>query len=361
MNNGNNILIIRLSAIGDVVFASPLIAALKRSYPDSRLSWLAEPAAAPLLQHHPDLDEVIIWPKSDWKRLWTSNSFAALWREVIGFRRELKRRRFDAVLDLQGLLKSAVLGWFSGARERIGLGSREGSHWLMSRVIERSGDADRIGSEYLYLGQQLGLQTDRFEMRLALADSDRGFVSQLRKTAGVASGYLVVCPFTTRPQKHWFEQRWITLIPRLRHEFGAPIVMLGGAGDRAAAERICSASDEEVVNLTGQTGLTEAAAVISEAKLLVGVDTGLTHMGVAFATPTVALFGSTCPYRDTTRENAVVLYHKFDCSPCRRSPTCNGEFTCMAAISVEEVVAAALKMTQSEREKLRSSDGIENI
>ena len=350
MNNGDNILIIRLSAIGDVVFASPLIASLKRSYPDSRLSWLAEPAAAPLLKHHPDLDEVIIWPKSDWQRLWANNSFATLWREVRRFRQELRRRRFDTVLDLQGLLKSAVLGWFSGACERIGLGSREGSHRLMSRVIARSGDANRIGSEYLYFGQQLGLVTDSFQMQLVLGESDDRFVVQLLETEGMSSGYLVVCPFTTRPQKHWFEARWTALILRLKQEFGLPLMILGGPGDRDAAERISSALGEGVLNLAGRTGLTEAAALIRQAKLMVGVDTGLTHMGIAFATPTVALFGSTCPYLDTTRDNAVVLYHKFSCSPCRRSPTCNGEFSCMAAISVEEVVATTLKVTRLEAE-----------
>jgi len=360
MNSGDNILIIRLSAIGDVVFASPLIGALKRSYPNARLSWLVEPAAAPLLKHNPDLDEVIIWPKSDWKRLWANNSFAALWGEVSRFRRELKRRRFDTVLDLQGLLKSGILGWFTGARERIGLGSREGSQWLMSRVIERHGDAQRIGSEYLYLGEQLGLATGAFEMQVALGHSDKSLVEKLLETEGLLSGYLVVCPFTTRPQKHWFEARWAALIPRLKEAFQLPLVMLGGPADREASERISQALGDRVINLTGTTSLSEAAALICRAQLLVGVDTGLTHMGLAFATPTVALFGSTCPYLDTTRDNAVVLYHKFSCSPCRRSPTCNGEYSCMAAIDVEEVVAAALKITLPDQVKVGFSDGIEN-
>ncbi|MCB1751342.1 MAG: glycosyltransferase family 9 protein [Gammaproteobacteria bacterium] len=348
MNNGDNILIIRLSAIGDVVFASPLISALKQSFPSARLSWLVEPAAAPLLIHHPELDEVIIWPKSDWRQLWEKNRFFALWREISRFRRELMRRQFDSVLDLQGLLKSGVLAWFSGARERIGLGSREGSQWLMSRVMPRGGDPDRIGSEYLFLGQQLGLATGAFEMQVALGESDRRSVSQLLEREGLSSGYLVVCPFTTRPQKHWFEERWAALVLRLSQEFAVPPVMLGGVGDREASERVSRRLDGKIVNLTGRTTLAEAAALICRAKLLVGVDTGLTHMGVAFATPTVALFGSTCPYLETTRDNALVLYHKLNCSPCRRSPTCNGEFNCMAAIGVEEVVAATKKITRSE-------------
>lgn len=345
MNNGDNILIIRLSAIGDVVFASPLIAALKRSYPDSRLSWLVEPAAAPLLRHHPDLDEVLVWPKSEWKRLWAERDFSDLWRAVRNFRRELRLRRFDTLLDLQGLLKSGLLGRLAGAGERIGLGSREGSRWLMSRVIERGGDADRIGSEYLYFAQQLGLNAGSFQMELVLGESDHLFASQLIESEGLSAGYLVLCPFTTRPQKHWFEERWSALAMRLQQQFGLPLVMLGGPADQQAAARITTASEAPMLDLTGKTRLTEAAAVIRQAKVLIGVDTGLTHMGIAFATPTVALFGSTCPYLRTMRDNAVVLYHKLDCSPCRRSPTCDGAFDCMAAISVEEVVTSALQVT----------------
>lgn len=344
MNKARNILIIRLSAIGDVVFASPLILALKQYYPGVRLSWLVEPGAAPLLQHNPDLDEVILWPKAEWKRLWRERRIVALWREVRQFSRALKRRRFDLVLDLQGLMKSGVLAWLSAAPERIGLGSHEGSQWLMTRVVERGGDVQRIGSEYLHLGERLGLATDVFEMRVVVDDSAENFVRELVTAKDLSGGYLVVCPFTTRPQKHWFNDRWAKLIPRLQQEFGVAVVMLGGPDDSVMSKQITSLVNPAVINLTGQTGLTQAAALISHARLLVGVDTGLTHMGIAFSRPTVALFGSTCPYLNTMRENAVVIYHKFTCSPCRRNPTCQGAFDCMAAISVTEVLDTARRV-----------------
>ena len=95
------------------------------------------------------------------------------------------------------------------------------------------------------------------------------------------------------------------------------------------------------MNLAGRTRLREAAALIDGASLLVAVDTGLGHMGIAFATPSVLLFGSTCPYFDTTRANARVLYHPRPCSPCKRRPTCGGAFTCMADITVDEVITTA--------------------
>src|SRR5690606_23114049 len=123
-----------------------------------------------------------------------------------------------------------------------------------------------------------------------------------------------LCPFTTRPQKHWMEERWAPLAGRLREEFGLQAVMLGGPGDRAAAARIEAAGG--VVNLAGATTLRQAAAVIRGASLLVGVDTALSHVGTAFEIPTVPLFGSTCPYRETDSPKTIVIYKKLDCSPC---------------------------------------------
>ena len=336
-----NILLIRLSALGDIVFATPLLSALRRRYPDARISWLVQSGFHPLLECHPDLDELIVWPRQEWHQMLKNRQWVALWREIRDFRRRLHCRRFDLAIDAQGLLKSGFLAWLSGARERIGLGSREGSQWLMTKVLERGGDSKRIGSEYLHLASQLGLPTETFEMQVALSDDDERYALDLIRDRGLESGYVAVCPFTTRPQKHWLDERWLDLIPRLKERFGVPVIMLGGPGDRERAREIGSRVSDGLIDLAGDTSLRQAAALISQANLLIGVDTGLTHMGIAFNRPTLCLFGSTCPYLDTTHENAWVIYHKFSCSPCKRHPTCDGRFDCMAAISVDEVVDKA--------------------
>ena len=109
------ILIVRLSAIGDIVMASPLIHALRRRYPESRIAWLVQPESAALLQEHPELDEVITWPRSRWRELWRTRRWPALVREVRGFRAGLRQQGFTLALDLQGLLKSGLMAWWSGA------------------------------------------------------------------------------------------------------------------------------------------------------------------------------------------------------------------------------------------------------
>lgn len=343
------ILIVRSSAIGDVVFASALPAAIRRSHPDAHIAWLVEPGIHELLLPDPAIDEVITWSKADWVKLWKSGRKLELLGRVRQFRRELHARRFDVALDLQGLLKSGFLTWLSGAPRRVGLGSKEGSQWLMSEVIPRGGEKARIGSEYQYLAQQMGFDAGDFLPTLTLAPETEAAAARKLEAHGLQAGrFAVFAPFTTRPQKHWFEDAWQALAPQLIAATGLTPVILGGPADQPAAARI-AAADPRIVNLAGQTRLPEAAAVIARSALLIGVDTGLTHMGTALARPTVAIFGSTCPYQDTGRPTGSVIWLGMPCSPCRRRPTCGGTFTCLRDITPERVLAQAQAMMAAER------------
>lgn len=333
------ILIIRLSAIGDVVMASGLIPALRARYPDARLSWLVEPPAAPLLKHNPRLDEVIVWPRAEWRRLWRERRFGELWQRVRAFRAELRARQFDLVLDTQGLLKSGLLAWLTGAPRRLGLRAREGSRLLMTeRVLPRPDPAKPIGSEYRFLAAHLGAPAASYRLDLAVGEDARAAAARALTTAEVHSPYVALCPFTTRPQKHWFEDRWAELARRLQ-ERGLRPVLLGGPADREAAARIAARSP--AADLAGRLPLDQTVAVIEGAALVIGVDTGLTHMGSALNLPTVALFGSTRPYLDAGTASTTILYEPLECAPCKRHPSCDGAFHCMRALSVEAVLAAA--------------------
>jgi heptosyltransferase-1 len=334
MSDNKAILVVRLSAIGDIVMGSPLIHALRRRYPESHIAWLVQPESAPLLSDHPALDEVIVWPRSQWQRLWRQRRLLALLREIRALRAELRRRDFSLAVDLQGLLKSGLLARLSGARRRIGLGSREGSQWLMTEVVPRGGEAGLIGSEYRYLAERMQLPVDGFRMHIGIGEVSQAEVQRLQLSAGPA--YAVLCPFTTRPQKHWFVRHWRALIPRLSAELGVAVMMLGGPDDVEAARAIAEGTG--VIDLVGQTGLQTAAGLIRDSRLLVGVDTGLTHMGIAFDRPTICLFGSTRPYLRSDSSRTRVIYHALACSPCRRRPTCGGAFTCLREITPEEVM-----------------------
>jgi heptosyltransferase-1 len=345
-----SILIVRLSAIGDIVFASPLIHAIRQRYPGARISWLVQAESKGLLECHPELDQVIVWPRQAWERDWKQRNWLALWRGIRQFRRELKGHRFDVALDVQSLMKSGFLTWLTGAKHRIGLGSREGSQWLMSQVIEKGGEPRRIASEYHYFARQLGLPVDEFEMHIGLCDEDSAHAERLIKANRLEQDFIAICPFTTRPQKHWFNSAWNELVAAIEVQWRIPVVMLGGPGDKPSASAIGGQSQASLINLVGETTLRQAAALIKRSKLIIGVDTGLTHMGIAMNRPTLCLFGSTRPYLDTTHENAAVIYHPRSCSPCKRKPTCNGAFDCMRDIKVSEVMSQASRLTGIDRE-----------
>ncbi|MFZ5547949.1 MAG: glycosyltransferase family 9 protein [Pseudomonadota bacterium] len=342
-NQPRRILVVRLSAIGDVVMASGLIPALKARWPEAQISWLTEPATVPLLRHNPRLHEVIPWPRAEWQQLWKERRFVTLAQTVRRFRAELKARSFDLSLDAQGLLKSALLGRLAGAPRRVGLLSREGSQWLMTeRVGAPSGDDPRMSHEYRDLADHLGAPAGSFRLDLAVGEGARAAACAALAAAGVVSGadgrFAVLAPFTTRPQKHWFEDRWASLAAALRAEGIVP-VLFGGPGDREAAARIMAQAGPALVNLVGDLKLDETVAAIAESTLLVGVDTGLTHMGTALGVPTVGLFGSTRPYLDAGTSRTAILYEPLPCSPCRRHPTCHGAFHCMRHWTVEMVMA----------------------
>ncbi len=327
----------RTSAIGDVVFTSPLAAAMRRTWPDAYIAWVVEPGIDALVGHDPAIDECIVWPKKRWRSLLRCGRWIALVREIRRFRADLRARRFDLALDLHGLFKSAFLAWLSGAPRRIGLGAREGSSLFVTEVVARDGDPDRISSEYLHLARHLELDCSDFLPRLHVRpDAAASADALLRENELEPRGYAVFAAFTTRPQKHWFDDAWRELSKRVRAQTGLVPVLLGGPDDRTGADALVRDAPE-IVNLAGRTDLAQAAAIVRDAALVVGVDTGLTHMGIAFAVPTVALFGSTCPYTVTGRPNARVVSRRLACSPCQRAPTCGGRFDCMREISAQRV------------------------
>lgn len=335
------ILIVRPTAIGDIVMASPLLKALRRAYPEAHIAWLADPALADLLRSNPDLNEVICWSKNAWNKLRKEHKYPTLVREIMNFTRGLRQGRFDLVLDCQGLLRSRILCWLSGARQRIGFESKEPGRFLMTKMISRGPDSKMISSEYRYMAQQLGVDPGEFQPYLHLAEADHLAARNKLQEVGIKDRFLLFAPFTTRPQKHWFNERWIALGQRLTKETGLKVVLLGAPADKPEAARIAAGIGNDCIDLAGQLSLPQSSAVLSQAALVIGVDTGLTHMGTAFKRPTLALFGATCPYLETPWPGTRVLYHKLECSPCKRSPTCDNRFDCMLALTVDDVFAEA--------------------
>lgn len=341
--NSKAILILRTSALGDVVMASPLAEGVRQKFPEARICWLAEPQVSELLLHHPALDAVLILPKTYWKNLLKAGRFWILFSEIFNFIKMLRKERFGLAVDAQGLLRTRIFAWISGASQRIGLASREPGGFLMTRLITEETSTGEMGSEYFLLLDAIGVDSTQLSQIIHLPSSDITKAEQLLAENGITDPFAVFVPFTTRPQKHWLNQQWTQLSHDVTQHLGLQLVWLGGPDDAPSAARL--SSDGGGVSLAGKCSIGLSAAVISRATILIGVDTGMTHAGTALGVPTIALFGATCPYRKTRSPWTTVVYHERPCSPCRRRPTCDGRFDCMHDITSSEVLQIASRLT----------------
>lgn len=336
LSKPKKILIVRLSAIGDIVMALPVARALKEVYPNTDIHWLSQPECMSLVKDESCIGKTITWPRKQWAELFAEKRFITLWQAVSSFRAQLRQEHYDLVIDLQGLLKSGLLAWLSGATYKLGLGSREGSQYLMNQVVSRNlGDQDLIGSEYRTLIETVS-GSRRYQLGLASAPENKLSAQKKLTQLNLSKGFIALCPFTTRPQKHWIDTHWRELVTELLAEQQYELLILGGPADSAYAARLFQGL--AIHDLTGQTNLQEAANIIGASAAVIGVDTGLTHMGHAANVPTVAIFGSTRPYLNAEKPGSHIIYQARSCSPCKRNPTCDGRYDCMREINPSDVV-----------------------
>ncbi len=338
------ILIVRPSAIGDIVMASAMLKPLNRAWPDADIDWVVEPAYSPLLEANPLIEQVVLWDKLKWKELFRKFHLASALREIRGFAIPLRNANYDLVLDAQGLLRSRLLAWLSGGKKRIGFESKEPGRFLMTRIISRGPCSRMMSSEYHHMIRELGLETKDFKPFIVVGPEDNEWANQALQKKGIKDPYFAICPFTTRPQKHWFVQSWIKLAANLAQFYAVDIIVLGGPADRMTGEKIAEAAGKSIHNFAGKATLMQSAALLKRSALAIGVDTGLTHMATAFDVPTIALFGSTRPYLDAGKKSTCVVYSHFPCSPCKRRPTCDGRYDCMKWITPEMVMDEVKKL-----------------
>lgn len=338
MQSGDpRILIVKLSSFGDVLHALPTLEALRTAYPQARITWLAEAAYGPLLANHPALDEVWPAPRLRPGAIWAGANPTLLG----GLVRQLRANPFDLVIDLQGLLKSAV--WVALARSPRKLGydrTREGSYRVLSERVPPFDREAHAVLRYLNLAHHLGAPVKPPRFRLGLgAETDIAplLPDDLRR------GLVVLHPGARWPSKLWPVSAWAGLASWLGRGHGFQVVITGSAGDRRLAGEILQHLRDPVLDLTGRTSLAELAAVLRRARFAVTTDTGAMHLAAALGTRTVALFGPTAPWRTGPfGAGHEIVRQGLECSPCfkRRCP----DPRCLAELGLESVQAACEKI-----------------
>lgn len=317
-------LIIKPSALGDVIHGLTFLGAFKETYPACEVHWVVARGIHPILENHPLIHRLWILDRARWKRLW---EFPDVPREIAAFEFGLRRERFDLVVDLQGLLRSGLIALGTGCERRVGFReAREGSPLCYTHTIEGGRDIHAI-DRYLKVARALGCRVEAPQTVFPELPADT------RRRFHLPEDYIVVAPAAGGSSKIWPAERFGEVARLL----GIPAVVLAGRSDAALALRVEAASGGLARSLAGETSLKEMAAIIRDARFLLSADTGPMHMAAALGVPVFAVFGPTSPRRTGPYGTIhTVIRKELSCSPCYRRKPCR-EWACMMDLSARTV------------------------
>jgi lipopolysaccharide heptosyltransferase I len=342
----SRILLIKPSAMGDVVHAVPTLVELRKRYPAAQIDWLVTPENAELVQHHPALSGVVLFDRRAFRK------GLRAWAALPAFFRSLRQARYDLAIDLHGQFRSGFFARVSGAPVRIGFdrpmrrreapgarrpptrgwaGAREYA-WLAytHRIPIPTLEVHAI-DRYLWLGELLGFTPGPAEQTLHLAPEAIARAGQLLHECGVGEApFALLSPATTWKTKHWRADGFAEVARALMAQ-GLEVVLVGGPGDRDVNRRVHAACPQ-ARDLTGRTSLGELAALVRRARLCVSNDSGVAHLAVAERVPLTAIYGPTNPVSvgPYQRPESVVRL-ELPCSPCnfRKLAQCPRSHACM--------------------------------
>lgn len=291
-----NILIIKPSSLGDIVLALPALSALRRNFPEAKISWLIRPEFAPLLENHPHLAETILFDRKFLAKAWFHpGAFCSL----ISLIRRLRRRQFDAVFDFQGLLRTAALAWLSGCKDRFGMANaRELACLFYTHKVEQDPDCVHLVDYYLKIVRAGGAADLRVEFVLPQDTAVVDSVGKLLTSYNIErDNYVVFVPGSTDPDKCWPVERFASLADKIASQFHLSIVAAGTTSEADFIERLKSLAHVRVANFAGRTSLGELIDLLRAARLVVSNDTGPGHIAAALGTPLVLMYSWSNPAR----------------------------------------------------------------
>jgi ADP-heptose:LPS heptosyltransferase len=354
-----NILIVRLSALGDIVHALPVLAAIKKAQPDAQVDWLVEENYAPILSIASGLRRRVIVRASRSFETPDAVSFGGL----LGYRnaaRYLWNQDYDAALDLQGLIKSAVWARISFADRVIGFDApnlREPqAAFLYSETVTPTGgpaghqanrpsghqairpSGDHVIHKNLSILSALQIKPDAVE--LPLTPQTGGEILAALQAAGGRRGYIVINPGAAWPNKRWPPDRFGALAATLRDRTGLRSLVTWGPSERDLADDIVNAS-AGAATAAPPTSVSDLGVLLREAALVVAGDTGPLHIAAAMGTPLVGLYGPTWPERNGPWDPKDVVISRAEVCVCHHKRRCLRGAPCINEITLEEVVAAS--------------------
>jgi len=330
------ILIVRLSAMGDVLLSTPLVRILKKRFPDSEIDFIIKKEYASLIRNNPHISHIIEFSSKDGLS------------ELLRISREIKRREYDVIVDIQLNLRSRILKFLKTGTKKFNYNPNRFQRFVLVHLRKDIyKDIQPVPLRYIRSVSDLEVEDDGLGLELYIDKVADRTVDSIFKKSGLQNGCMVIsmAPGAGRATKRWTEDGYIE-VGRYFINKGYRVVLLGGEGDVGVCSRIFDKMGQSTLNLTGKLSLQQTAAAIKKSDLLITNDTGLMHMAAALNTRVVAIFGPTSyhfgflPFRC----ESFVVEKSLKCRPCSfhgtdRCP--KGHFYCMKSIKSSEVVEAA--------------------
>ena len=350
IKGSEHILIIKLSSIGDVVHTIPFVEVLRSNYPELKIDWCIEREAFSIVEDNPIINRIIISNKNKWKKNSLSPSkWAWITKDIYCFVKELCKRRYDMVIDLQGLFKSGIIAGICRADKRIGMnGAREFGWLFMDEMVPVNYEQHAI-DRYLQVAKHLGCSSLDWKWNIYISEKERqnmdSLISELNRDG---LPIVAINPCARWKTKMWPLVRFYELAKRLI-DHGVRPIFLGGARDRKLIDSIVEGLDG-TVNLAGLISLKQLAHLYSRADVVVTIDTGPMHIAVMAGAKVVAIFGPTDPKRTGPYGRGhEIIKADLPCSPCFKRD-CNN-MDCMNEVEVDRVMDCIIKRLHQERNR----------
>lgn len=355
------ILIIKLCCVGDILFTTPALRALRRGFPEAHLAYLVGSWSKEIIEDNPNLDEIIIYD--------APAHASSRWRAFIrtlSCLRKLRQKKFDLAVIFHRTSFSGLFALLAGIPKRIGF-DYGGLGRLLTRKVVFDASKHEV-DRYLDVVTSLGIESAGRTTEMKVMAKEENYVSNLLQTHGVKTVDRVVAilagggknPGASMPIKRWQAEKFARLADTIIEKYKVKVIFLGGPGDEEVVKKVVSGMKNESINLVGKTNFKQLAAILTHCQLFIGGDSGPLHIAAAVGTPTIGIFGPSDPRLVAPKgENHLVIWKHVSCSPCYQPETVRTNFDfsicprgipeCMEKIMVEDILAAV-------REQMEEND-----
>ncbi len=348
------ILIIRLSAIGDVVHVLPALRLLRSHFPESEIAWLVEDKARDILTGHPDIDDVIVFPRRKWQReILKINKTLNTLSDVLSFYKKLHKGNYDLVIDFQGNLKSGIMNLITKSEKKVGFGRgycKEFNYLTTQYQAFPPGKKMHRIDKNLFMLNELGIKTRFQRPKLPVFKPDKKYISKFIDTdINPSLPIIIIHPGTSKfgSYKQWPPLNYALLADMILDTYEANVVFTWGPYEFGVVKEIVEKMKNKALPACETRSIKQLIELIRHASLFIGGDTGPLHIASILDIPVVGIYGPKDPeIYGPYNDKAIVIKKDVPCSPCRKR-TC-GDPICMSSILPEDVFRGVEKLFATE-------------